>query len=189
MTGTGMLASASDETLIRKALRGSERAWLKLVRKYERRLYNYCLRMTSKREDALDLMQEIFLCVYRNLPNYHGDGVFPAWLFRIAGNKVVDFYRKRARDPVNQASEWQDDWQSQHAGRSDEQALGDNRLITRLLECLPPEQRLVVELKFFQQFTFEEIAGQMEISTNTAKSRLYAALGKLREHEDLSHAM
>ena len=57
-----------------------------------------------------------------------------------------------------------------------------NRDIIRLLAQLPTEQRQIVELKFFQHFTFDEIAGQLGISSNTAKSRLYAALKKLRKN-------
>ena len=63
-----------------------------------------------------------------------------------------------------------------------------NRDITRLMIRLPLEQRQVVELKFFQSFTFDEISGQLGISSNTAKTRLYAALAKMRKQVDFSPA-
>jgi DNA-directed RNA polymerase specialized sigma24 family protein len=55
-----MLFKQSDPTLVNKALRGSESSWLKLVRRHETRLYNYCLRMCGNESDAMDLLQEIF---------------------------------------------------------------------------------------------------------------------------------
>ena len=91
----------TDEKLITKALQGKERAWVKLVKRYEKRIYNYALRMTGATDEAMDLVQEIFISVYRNLPNYRGEGVFAAWLFRIASNRCTDFLRKRARNPLH----------------------------------------------------------------------------------------
>lgn len=64
-----------------------------------------------------------------------------------------------------------------------------NQTIARALAELPAEQRHVVELKFFQEFTFHDIAGQLGISPNTAKTRLYGALRKLRQHEELKDAL
>ena len=64
-----------------------------------------------------------------------------------------------------------------------------NEQISKALLILPAEQRHVVELKFFQQFTFEDIAQQLGISPNTAKTRLYAALKKLKQREELRDAM
>ena len=155
-----------------------------MVKRYERRVYNYALRMVRHPDDALDLMQEVFLGVYRNLATYRGDGVFPAWLFRIASYRCTDLLRRRRDmapyddcaavatapdcDPV-QATE------RSHA----------NRHIKAALATLPAEQRHVVELKFFQSFTFEDIAAQLGISPNTAKTRLYSALRKLRAKECL----
>ncbi len=79
-----MLGTVSDEKLVARALAGSNNAWQKLVKRYERRVYNYALRMVGHPDDAADLMQEVFMGVYRNLPGFRGDGVFAACLFRIA---------------------------------------------------------------------------------------------------------
>ena len=62
-------------------------------------------------------------------------------------------------------------------------------VLTGALLTLPDDQRLVIELKFFQQLTFEEIAAHLDISSNTAKTRMYAGLKKLRNQETLRHAM
>jgi RNA polymerase sigma-70 factor (ECF subfamily) len=182
-----MPGAASDEKLIARAQQGANGAWLELIRRYERRIYNYALRMVGHPDDAADLMQEIFMGACRNLPGYRGDGAFPAWLFRIASFRCTDYLRRRRQHaPFDEA-----DGAVVSPDEPDVSLLAThaNREITAALASLPAEQRHVVELKFFQGFTFEDIAGQLGISPNTAKTRLYTALRKLRNHEELRDAL
>lgn len=168
----------TDEQLIQKALQGNRGAWMKLVKRYEKSIYNYGLRMTSNREDALDLMQEIFTSVFRNLASYRGEGAFKAWLFRIASYRCVEFYRRKK---PTQALDDTPEMVCQAA--APEQVLFGNRDSQQLIQAmaqLPLAQKAVVELKFFGQFTFDEIAEQLNVSSNTVKSRLYSALEKLK---------
>ena len=172
-----MLGRKTDEELIASAMEGAESAWLTLVRRYEKRLYNHALRMVGNPDDAMDLLQDIFLSVYRNLSSYRGDAPFGAWLYRIATFRCTDHLRKK-RPGITELEEVPDTSNSNPALTLE--SARSNGDIVRLLTVLPNEQRQVIELKFFQNFTFEEIAGQLGISSNTAKSRLYAALKKLR---------
>nr|WP_241264202.1 sigma-70 family RNA polymerase sigma factor [Bowmanella dokdonensis] len=158
---------------------GNNQAWLKLVKRYDKAIYNYGLRMTGSADDAMDLMQEVFLSVFRNLAGYRGDGSFRAWLFRIAHHRLVEFYRRRKPHQGLDDSPEPVDEQACVSARF--LADADAKLLLRAMQGLPLEQKAVVELKFYSQFTFEEIAQQMGISSNTVKSRLYAALGKLKE--------
>ena len=185
----------SDETLINRALGGSERCWVRLVKRHETPVYNYCLRMTRNTSDAMDLMQEVFLAVYRNLPSYRGTGVFRPWMMRIAVNKYIDFLRSRDRNPQHFGEEYIEhdgDGTDVRDPGNPETAFEQQHLtreIKALLQSLPMEQRLVVELKFFQHFTFEEIGYQLGVSVNTVKSRLYAALQKLKDQMENQHVM
>ena len=180
-----MLVTASDEKLVTRALAGSNGAWTALVKRYERRVYNYALRMVGHPDDALDLVQEVFLGVYRNLGSYRGDGVFPAWLFRIAAFRCTDYLRRRRPmgplDETATAAEPDAGFDPALAAI----ATDANRHVVRALATLPPAQRHVVELKFFQNCTFEEIGKHLGISPNTAKTRLYSALRKLKACEEL----
>ena len=90
-----MLGTVTDEDLVASALKGSNSAWTKLVKRYEKRVYNYALRMVGHPDDAFDLMQEVFVGVHRNLAGFRGDGAFPAWLFRIANFRCTDYLRRR----------------------------------------------------------------------------------------------
>lgn len=175
-----MFGKPTDEALVARALEGSERAWFSLVKRYERRLYNYGYRMTGSREDAMDIVQDVLMSVYRNLAGYRGDGVFAAWLFRIASYRCTDYLRRRGRQPgMDEADDIVDE------GGIDLERVDSNAALLQLMGCLSKDQREVIELKFFQGFTFEEISMQLGISSNTAKSRIYAALRKMKpEAED-----
>ncbi|MCB1672534.1 MAG: sigma-70 family RNA polymerase sigma factor [Gammaproteobacteria bacterium] len=189
-----MTSDDADQALIEAALAGSVAAWEKLVRRYEGRIYNYGLRLTGNASDALDLMQEVFLGVYRNLHRFRGDARFSSWIFRIAHNKAVDMNRRNLllrghgfggdEDPfagIDADSALEPDWRLAEEQR--------NAQIQTLLARLPLEQRLTVELKIFQALTFEEIARLQEISENTAKTRFYTALRKLKSIMEESHVL
>lgn len=176
-----------DEALIAAALNGSTYAWEKLVKRYETQIFNYSVRLTGNSSDAMDLMQEVFLGVYRNLHRFRGDAKFSSWIFRIAHNKAVDMNRRR-RLLSNQLRMNDDEFDildilSGDTGNEPDEKLGtqqQNGKITRMLARLSLEQRLVVEFKVFQSLTFDEIAVIQDISANTVKTRFYAALKKLK---------
>lgn len=180
----------SDERLISKALNGHESAWVKLVKRYEKRIYNHCLRLTGATDDAMDIVQEVFISVFRNLPNYRGDGVFPAWLFRIATNRCTDFLRRRNTNPLSHShDDATEDLVSTQVAEEDLHRSQSNRSVLKMLACLTLEQRHVVELKMFQNMTFDEIEQYTGLSANTAKTRFYSALKKLKENTEIAHAV
>lgn len=195
-----MSLTDQDEALIGAALEGSARAWERLVKRYEGRVYNFSLRLTGNQTDALDLMQEVFLGVYRNLHRFRGDSQFTTWLFRIAHNKAVDMNRRRRLFGRNDSASGNDEDDTDPYERviSDDPRqdpavvlLEDqgNSVISRHLESLSWEQRLIVELKVFQSHTFEEIAELQDIPANTAKTRFYTALRKLKSLMEHEHVM
>ena len=185
-----------DEALIAAALAGSPHAWEKLVKRYESRVFNQGLRLMGNPSDAMDLLQEVFLGVYRNLHRFRGDAKFSSWLFRIAHNKAIDLSRRKrllAGTPLNAERE-ADPLESLLADRQQEPEISLmhsqlNRRIVERLGQLPLAQRLVVELKVFQSMTFEEIADMQDISENTAKTRFYAALKKLKQTTEDEHVL
>ena len=177
-----------DEALIAAALNGSLRAWEKLVRRYEGKIYNQGLRLMGNSSDAMDLMQEVFLGVYRNLHRFRGDAKFSSWIFRIAYNKAMDMNRRKKLmiTQTRVSDEDELDILETIPGRSSyeaEKILNDfqrNKQIISMLTDLPIEQRLIVELKVFQSLTFEDIAEIHGISVNTVKTRFYSAIKKLK---------
>lgn len=166
--------------LITQALSGKKSAWITLVKRYEKGIYNYALRMVNNHADAMDLMQDIFIALFRNLHTFRAESPFKGWLFKIAHYRCIEYYRrKRPMQSLDDTPEQIDE----ESGDCPEQALffqQQSSVLINIMKKLPIKQKLVVELKFFQQCTFEDIAQQLGISTNTAKSQLYSALDKLK---------
>ncbi|MFT4815166.1 MAG: RNA polymerase sigma-70 factor (ECF subfamily) [Pseudohongiellaceae bacterium] len=177
-----------DQALIAAALKGSAYAWEKLVKRYESKIYNHGLRLTGNSSDAMDLMQEVFLGVYRNLHRFRGDAKFSSWIFRIAHNKAVDMNRRKRlmTSSPKFSTENEGDEFEKFPGKTDlepENRLGNteqNASVLKMLSELSSDQRSIVELKIFQSLTFDEIAELQDISANTAKTRFYSALKKLK---------
>ena len=186
-----------DEALIAAALNGSAYAWEKLVKRYEGKIYNHGLRLTGNPSDAMDLMQEVFLGVYRNLHRFRGDAKFSSWIFRIAHNKAVDMNRRKRllTTSVRNSDQGEIDIVEMLPGDPENEpdvrlsAEEHNKQVIQMLALLPLDQRLIVELKVFQAHTFEEIADLQDISVNTAKTRFYAALKKLKVVLEENHAL
>ena len=183
-----------DQALVAAAVEGSKQAWIDLVARYESRIYNQALRLTGNSADALDLMQEVFIGIYKNLHRFRGESKFSSWVFRIVHNKSIDLAR-RWRPPVeNKPSEETDQLARLPAVASDEpdEQLAQEQMnaqVQVLLGQLPIEQRLIIELKLFQSQTFEEIGLAQDISENTAKTRFYIALKKLKDLLEKNYAM
>lgn len=170
----------SDDVLITQALAGKKSAWITLVQRYEKSIFNYALRMVNNHADAMDLMQDIFVALFKNLHTFRAESPFKGWLFKIAHYRCIEFYRKkRPMQSLDEVPEQLNE-QSNDCPEKTLEAQQKASVLIQAMQRLPMKQKLVVELKFFQQCTFEDIAQQLGISTNTAKSQLYSALDKLK---------
>ena len=180
-----------DAKLVKRARRGDLDAFNALVSRWEKRLYNYLLRLLRNREDALDVCQEAFFKAYRNLSALEDAEKFPQWLFRIAHNRA--FSQLRQNEPLRNADSWPEDDREGALARND--AVGPGRArssfamgameveftVAKALETLPAEQREAIVLKVYYGFQFTEIAEIMSCPLSTAKSRIYAGLAQLKE--------
>ncbi len=183
-----MFGISSDIQLVKKALKGKAAAWDKLIGRHHGPIYNFSLRMTGNRDDALDLTQEVFLATYKNLSSYSQTSPFGSWLFAIASRRAMDFFRRRKPEAglIDEDLLETDDVDNPHRNLAEKES---NRTIQQLLRQLNPDQRLVVELKFFQEMTFDEISQHLGVSPNTLKARLYSALKKMKNLTEVIHAL
>ena len=147
-----------------------------LVSRWEKRVFNYLLRLVANREDALDLSQDVFLKAYQNLRKLEDPAKFPGWLFRIAHNEAYSLLRKNrpegelAVEPKVAA---------ESSGRMFPMEL--SLAVQSALERLSQDQREAVLLKVYQGFKFEEMAEILSCPVSTVKSRLYTALDLLKQ--------
>jgi RNA polymerase sigma-70 factor (ECF subfamily) len=165
---------------------GDTRAFNSLVLKWEKRVYNIALRMLREREEAEEAAQETFLLAYRNIRRFRRDAKFSTWLCRIAINHCLTRLQRRpARIHQTLPEENETPGMSgfQIAETQTESLFRDERqrLILDAMVRLSPEQRAVIELKFFQEMTFEEIGEALNVPLSTIKSRLYSGLAELKK--------
>jgi RNA polymerase sigma-70 factor (ECF subfamily) len=164
-----------DRDLIVKARHGNVDAYNLLVSRWEKRVYNYLLRLVGDREDALDLSQDTFLKAYQNLGKLDDPARFAPWLFRIAHNEAFSLLRRPRPDSATPA-------QFEAAARGDRPFPMELTLaVSAALDGLNAEQREAVVLKIYQGFKFEEMAEVLGCPVSTVKSRLYTALDLLKD--------
>jgi RNA polymerase sigma-70 factor (ECF subfamily) len=164
-----------DPDLIAKTKRGKVEAYNVLVSRWDKRVFNYLLRLVGDREDAMDLSQDVFLKAYQSLNRLEDPARFGPWLFRIAHNEAFSLLRKRrpevdleAVPPVGGA-------------RPRLEPLELSLAVERALSRLSADQREAVVLKIYQGFKFEEMAEVLGCPASTVKSRLYSALDLLKQ--------
>jgi RNA polymerase sigma-70 factor (ECF subfamily) len=166
--------------------RGDNVAFNRLVLKWEKSIYNLALRMLQNPDEAAEAAQEVFLSAFVSIRRFRSDSRFSTWLYRIAVNHCISRLRKRppgihysledreAEAPIEKRmpsseSHEKDFFRAESRGR-----------VRQALVYLSDEQRAIVELKFFQELTFEEIASIIRIPLSTVKSRLYSGLEILK---------
>lgn len=170
-----------DRILLKKAQNGDIEAVEKLLRRYERYVFNTALGFFKNPYDASDAAQEAMIKIYRKIGDFRGDASFRSWIFRITINVCKDILRK-AKDVL-----LMDDTALVSAkvdSMTPEKALDDKLARERVIEAimqLDEDFRNVVILRELNDQTYEEIARQLSISEGTVKSRLFRARSKLKE--------
>ena len=175
--------AVEDADLIRKARGGDVEAFNLLISRWDKRVYNYLLRILRNREDALDLSQDVFLKAYQNLRKLDDPERFAAWLFRIAHNEAYSLFRKRKPEGELERPDQQSAQPSERAVRTGGTGVFPIELsiaVSTALDRLSADQREAVVLKVYQGFKFEEMAEILSCPVSTVKSRLYTALELLK---------
>lgn len=172
--------AVEDADLIPQAARGGVEAYNLLVSRWEKRVYNYLLRITGNREDALDLAQDVFLKAYQNLRKLDDPGRFAPWLYRIAHNEAYSMFRKRRPEADVEELRPEETGTGITVGGHSVFPIELSLAVASALERLSPEQREAVVLKIYQGFKFDEMAEILCCPVSTVKSRLYTALELLK---------
>lgn len=177
----------SDEQLVKQALSGETEAFDEIVRRWQRRIHALCTGLLASPEDARDATQETFFAAFRNLKGFRGEARVSSWLHRIAVNQCISRQRRtrvRPETPLDEemnlngarpicASNHES---PAHLAESGDRAEG----VRQAVGALPPELRQIVIMKEFEELSFQEIAGVLDLPLSTVKSRLYTALKQLR---------
>jgi RNA polymerase sigma-70 factor (ECF subfamily) len=172
--------AVEDADLIRQAAEGTVAAYNLLVSRWEKRVYNYLLRITGHREDALDLTQDVFLKAYQNLRKLDDPARFAPWLYRIAHNEAYSMFRRRKPETAEDKIEPVSTETGITVGGSSLFPVELSLDIASAMERLSADQREAVVLKIYRGFKFDEMAEILACPVSTVKSRLYTALESLK---------
>ena len=174
---------------VRKAQRGDLKAFDRLMTEYHGRIYALLYNMTSNREDAEDLLQEVFLKAHKALPKFRGQSTFYTWIYRIAVNRAINFVKKRKRrrglslDDVDMAIE-RDPALVEIAGSDTPfrqvKLTEMQQKLNEALQTLSEKHRTVVVLHDIQGVPHQEIGEILGCSTGTVRSRLFYARQQLQ---------
>jgi RNA polymerase sigma-70 factor (ECF subfamily) len=163
-----------DAQLIRRSLSGDRDAFRGLYERYKDRVFSTVHRIVGNQEEAVDVTQDVFIKVYRDLSTFEFKSKFSTWLYRIAVNFSINKVNEHERH-----------------GRAHRRLAYDNRPLEKpdlpseriraSIEDLNPKLKMVVVLRYLQDLSYEEIAEVLDLSIGTVKSRLHLAHEALRE--------
>lgn len=164
--------------LLAQAKQGDRQAFSEIVRIMMNPVTALTYKMTQDRDSALDLAQDTFVAAWENLSNFKGEARFESWLYRIATNKSLNFIKRESRKAGDL------DADSLIASSDSEAGMYRKELRQRVIDFmsrLPAQQRLVFELRFYKEMSFDEIARVTNKAPGTAKTLYREAIKKLRE--------
>lgn len=179
-----------ERQLIERSRRGDVAAFDKLVRLYEKSVYNTAYRLSGSHDDASDIAQEAFVRSWNNLKSFRGDSAFSTWLYRIVTNVFLDDRKRKRARPHRSLDEAYDLDESSVQRQYEDptpgpEALAENeerrRILERAIQTLPEAQRVMVVLYHTQGLAYEEIAEITQLPMGTVKSRLNRARLALRD--------
>jgi len=174
-------ADTPDFELTKLAASGNIPAFELLYKRYHRRTYSLCLRMTNSQTESEDLTQEVFIQLFRKIGSFRGESAFSTWLHRLTVNQVLMHFRRRS--VKNEKTSEDGEIPEQIVPGTENQAkmpVLDRIALTRAIEQLPPGYKSAFVLHDVEGYEHEEVAKILGISVGTSKSQLHKARLKLR---------
>jgi RNA polymerase sigma-70 factor, ECF subfamily len=186
-----------DYELVKKALLGDEKAFARLLSRYKDTIYFMLLKMLNNRSDAEDLTLEAFGKAFKNLHQYSPTYAFSTWLFKIASNNCIDFLRKKKGVMISLETDGEQMEISETARIKSKDLNPEERLIRKqkaillhkVVRRLKPHYQTLVELRYFNELSYEEIAKELHLPLGTVKAQLFRArqmLFKLIESTEMN---
>jgi len=179
-----LLTETTDEQLVYAFQNGDEKAFTTIIYRYKHRLTRLAWSVVHNEDDAMDIVQESFIKVYRKLHSFQGTSKLYTWLYRIVMNHSIDYIRRRPSAVFVPVDEMLHEPASKDVSmRPDLNLLNKelNKKIFDAVDKLPEKQKKTVLLREVEDLSYNEIAEIMNCSVGTVMSRLYYAREKLRD--------
>ncbi len=183
-------SSRKDLVWVEAALAGDQRAYQRLVEKYERALYFHILKLVRNQDVIDDLVQEAFLKAFESLGSYNKTYAFSTWIYRIATNHSIDYLRKKKLstlsidEPVGgKESDMSMEITDQSAQTDREIIMKERRmLVHNAVKSLPEKYRMVIRMRHMEEKSYEEIAEELELPLGTVKAHIFRARELLNKY-------
>jgi len=178
-----------EKELLLQLLQGSEQAFERVYKIYSARLYGNLLKLVKSESEAQEILQDVFLKVWDNRQNIDIEKSFRSWLFKIAENKVYDFFRKVARDKKKKAQLLT--IASSEYAPVEELLLTDENaaILQKAIESLPPQRQQVFRLCKLDGKSYKEVSELLGISVSTISDHIVKATKAIRSYfEDNAQA-
>ena len=174
----------ADYALVQRAIAGRQDAYATLMDRYRGAIHQMMYKMVSNNEDAADLTQEAFTKAFRKLPSYEPRYAFSTWLFKIATNNCIDYIRKKRLvtlsidETIKEDSDQQFSYNIKSAAPDPEESLVKAqraRMMRSLVGQLSTKYRQMIEMRFYDELSYDEIATTLGIPLGTVKAQLFRA--------------
>jgi len=181
----------SEAEIIKKLQQGNEKAFKEMVEDYQKMVVNTCFGMVHNIEDAEDIAQEVFIEVFRSINKFRADSKLSTWLYRMAINRSLNFIRDNKRNKWFQSFE--DSVQSKnalheklHSKNTDHPEFElENKqratLLHQAIDSLSENQKVAFTLSKYEELSYQEISGVMELSVSSIESLLHRAKKNLQK--------
>ena len=174
-----------DYRLVRRAVdNGDQKAYAELMSRYRDSIYFMLLKMINNKDDAEDLTIEAFGKAFNRLKQYTPNYAFSTWLFKIASNNCIDWIRKQKKkmlsidNPIgtDDGDEMTIEIRSQGPDPVDVVMKDEKNLVIReVVEKLKPRYRILIEMRYYKEYSYEEIATELDLPLGTVKAQLFRA--------------
>ncbi len=171
-----------DYELVLQAIEGDQKAYGELLGRYRDAIYFMLLKMVSNPSDAEDLTIEAFGKAFKNIRQYTPNYAFSTWLFKIATNNCIDFIRKKKLNniSIDQSSHNEDSMPMTIPSDGldpEENMISQQKvlLLRSVVSKLKPRYRKLIELRYFYEYSYEEISAELELPIGTVKAQLFRA--------------
>ena len=174
-----------DHELVNAALEGNQDAYAELMKNYKDSLYFMLLKMTNNATDAEDLTIEAFGKAFKNIKSYSPKYAFSTWLFKIATNNAIDFIRKKKQRTLSIDKPYANKEEGPNMSQNieykgldpEESFIKDQKiqLMRGIVDKLKPHYKTLVELRYFKEFSYDEIAEELDLPLGTVKAQLFRA--------------
>jgi RNA polymerase sigma-70 factor (ECF subfamily) len=182
-------SSEEDRATVREALAGDQRAYERLVDKYQGPLRRHVGKMVRDQQQVDDLVQEAFVKAFGSIESYNPDYAFSTWLYRIATNHTIDYIRKkklptRSIDKPIQTRDGELQMELPDSTyRPDKAVVRDQRnaILREAIEGLPPKYHRVIVMRHQEEMTYDEIATELDLPLGTVKAHIFRARALLNK--------